>query len=640
MLDSSSPSSAAGPDLDQQIAQLPAEPGVYLMKDARNEVLYIGKAKNLRARVRSYFLADSAGDRPFLRLLTPRVARIDHVVTAQESEALLLENNLIKQFKPRFNINLKDDKTYVSLKIDMTHDFPRPVIVRRREKEKSVLYFGPYASASSVRSTLRYLNRLFPIRECSDHVLSHRTRPCPLYDMGRCSAPCVGLISREAYHELVQEVILVLRGHSEELIERLNGKMTTAARALRFEEAARLRDQIRAVQHTAERQRVDVPDFVDRDVFAYHVQGEFMEIQGMFVRHGRLEDLSNFGFKTTDRRPEEVFASFLNLFYTEVRMIPDAILLPIEVEDAAALAQWLSEQRGKKAEILCPRRGHGAQLVELARLNAVQAYQTRHGAPEANRQILQALQKDLGLANLPSRIECFDISNIGGHLAVGSMVTFIECGPDKKRYRHYKIRTVEQSDDFAMMSEVLRRRFTRGLEENDLPDLVVIDGGKGQLAAARRVLEELGVHRGDLIALAKRRRRGRPGGRTVVLDERVFTLDREAPVVLPQSSPHLLYLTRIRDEAHRFAVAYHRNLRQKEYHHSALAAIPGVGEVLRRRLLRHFGSVQAVRDAPAEQLAFIPGISSRLAQTIYAHFHPNPATAAHEAQALHAREGP
>lgn len=617
-------SGVASPGLEQQVAELPQDPGVYLLKDARNEVLYIGKANNLRSRVRTYFQGKISDTRPYALHLVPRVARVDHVVTANEKEALILENNLIKQFKPRFNINLKDDKTYVSIKIDLSHDFPRPVIVRRKEKEKEVLYFGPYSSASSVRSTLRYLNRLFPIRECSDYVLAHRSRPCPLYDMGRCAAPCVDKISREAYRELVDEVVLVLKGKNEELLERLNDKMITAARALRFEEAARYRDQVRAVQHLSERQRIDSPDFKDRDLFAYHVQGQFMEIQAMFVRRGRLEDLSSYSFKVADRSPEEVFCSFLNLFYTEERMIPEEILLPIQTEDAAALSEYLAERRGKKVGILCPRRGHNARLVELARLNAEKAYQTRHGVPEANRQILEALKTGLGLVNLPSRIECFDISNLGGQLAVGSMVAFTDCAPDKKRYRHFRVRTVTQSDDFSMMAEVLRRRYTRGLEEKDLPDLAIIDGGKGQLSAACRIFEELSIQSVDLIALAKSRRRAAPSRAPVITEERIFKVDREAPIVLPRDSAHLLYLTRIRDEAHRFAIRYHRKLRQMEYHHRSLTAIPGVGQVLRRRLLRQFGGVQQVREASLTQIASVEGVSSRLAEQIYKHFHPDP----------------
>ena len=618
---SENPSSGTAPSLDRQVAELPATPGVYLMKDDRSEVLYIGKAKNLRSRVRSYFQARRS-DRLYVEHMVPRVTRVDHVVTANEKEALILENNLIKQFKPRFNINLKDDKTYVSIKIETAHKFPRPVVVRRRKKEKDAVYFGPFSSASSVRSTLRYLNRLFPLRECSDYVIEHRSRPCQLYEMGRCIAPCVDKCSEPEYRELVDEVIMVLKGHNEQLIEKLNSKMTEAAQSLKFEDAGRYRDQIQAIRHIAERQRIESSDFDDRDIFAFHAQGQYVEIQAMFVRRGRLEDLANYNFKTADRSAGEVFQSFLNLFYTDIRMIPDEILLPIEIVDTGALSEFLTEQRSKKVSILCPKRGHKARLVELARVNAENAYQTRYGKPEANRQVLHSLQSDLNLSNFPSRIECYDISNIGGRMAVGSMVTFAECAPDKQNYRHYKIRTVQQSDDFGMMGEVLRRRFTRGVGKNDLPDLVIIDGGKGQLGVAQQVFDELGVKNVDLIGLAKSRRRNRAEQGAVVTDERVFKPSRSEPIVLPQDSPHLLYLTRVRDEAHRFAITYHRKLRQNEYRNRGLTSIPGIGDVLRRRLLRQFGTLKAIREASINELAEVDGISHRLAGQIRGHFDP------------------
>jgi excinuclease ABC subunit C len=334
----------------------------------------------------------------------------------------------------------------------------------------------------------------------------------------------------------------------------------------------------------------------------------------------------------TDRSPQEVFGSFLSQFYAESPLSPDEVLLPVETEDAAALSEYLSERRGRKVEILCPKRGLRARLVELARTNAENAYRVRHGKSEANRQVLNALQADLKLRELPSHIECFDISNIGGQLAVGSMVTFKECVPDKSLYRHFKIQTVSQSDDFAMMYEVLKRRYAGGAEEGNLPDLAIIDGGKGQLSVARRVFEELGITEVEVIGLAKSRRRAKPGGRKVVTDERVFKPEFDEPVVLPQESPHLLYLTRIRDEAHRFAINYHRKLRQKEYQRRGLSAIPGVGDVLRRRLLERFGSSAAVRGASVEEIAAVEGISDRLATAIYRHFHPEQADSASRRQ--------
>jgi excinuclease ABC subunit C len=552
------------------------------------------------------------------------VERIDHVVTSNEKEALILENNLIKQFKPRFNINLKDDKQYVSIKINMSNPFPRPLVVRKRKddrQEKDILLFGPYSSASKVRSTLRYLNRLFPLRECSDYVLNHRSRPCPLYEMRRCDAPCVDKVSSEDYKSMVDEVVMVLKGKDDEVVTLLTEKMISASQELRFEDAGRYRDQIQAIQHIAERQSIESSDFVDRDVFHFYAQGEFVEIQAMFVRRGRLEDLTSYSFRPQDRSPEDVFRSFVNLFYSEARMIPSEILLPIESEDAGPLAEYLTEQKGRKVQLLIPQRGHKKRLVNLAKVNAENSFKLRHGSPEINRQILSSLQNDIGLKNLPEHIECFDISNIGGELAVGSMVTFKSCAPEKKNYRHYKIRTVHQSDDFAMMYEVLSRRYSRALEESDLPNLTIIDGGKGQLSVAVRVFEELGINGVDLIGLAKSRRRQR-GDQTIITDERVFKPNWSEPIVLPQDSAHLRYLARIRDEAHRFAITYHRKLRESVYKKRGLTAIPGVGDVIRKRLIRTFGHVSAVRQASIEELEGVQGVSPTLARKIYEHFHP------------------
>ncbi|MDA1143140.1 MAG: excinuclease ABC subunit UvrC [Planctomycetota bacterium] len=611
--------------LQQQLAELPDAPGVYMMKDSRSEVIYVGKAKSLKPRVRSYFQESNSDTREFIRHLVPKVERIDHVVTSNEKEALILENNLIKQFKPRFNIYLKDDKQYVSIKINMSHPFPRPLVVRKRKEdrqEKDVLLFGPYSSASKVRSTLRYLNRIFPLRECSDYVLTHRSRPCPLYEMRRCDAPCVDKVTTENYKAMVDEVVMVLKGKNEELVALLTEKMIAASQALVFEDAARYRDQIQSIQHIAERQSIESSDFVDRDVFAFHAQGEFIEIQAMFIRRGRLEDLTSYSFRPQDRSPEEVFGSFINLFYSEARMIPAEILLPVESEDVEPLAEYLSEQKGRKVQILVPQRGHKRRLVELADVNAANSFKLRHGSPEMNRQILNSLQIDIGLGAIPEHIECFDISNIGGELAVGSMVTFKSCAPDKKNYRHYKIKTVHQSDDFAMMYEVLTRRYIKALEENDLPNLTIIDGGKGQLSVAVRVFEELGITGVDLIGLAKSRRRQR-GEKTIITDERVFKPNRPEPIVLPRDSAHLRYLARIRDEAHRFAITYHRKLREAVYKKRGLTAIPGVGDVIRKRLIKQFGHVASVRLASVEELAAVQGVSPVLAEKIFEHFHPD-----------------
>ncbi|MBM4080918.1 MAG: excinuclease ABC subunit UvrC, partial [Planctomycetes bacterium] len=490
--------------LTEKLDALPPSTGVYLLKDAKHKVLYVGKAKSLRNRVRTYFTGRDDG-RFFTRFITQHTSDLDWVVTQGEKEALILENNLIKQFKPRYNIVFRDDKTYVSIRLDLSEKWPRPQIVRQIKKDNA-LYFGPYASARAVRETLRFINRLFPIRKCRDSDFRTRRRPCVYHQMGQCMGPCSGKADETAYREMIDHVILILKGKDEELLEILRRKMQEASAEMKFERAAKLRDQIAAIEKTLERQQATTWTFVDRDIFGYYKEGDWMEIQAMFVRNGRLSDLAAYSLSAKHRTPEEVFGAFLNQFYSQTRFIPKEVIIPVETEDSAALTEWLSELKGQAVEIICPQKGDKVRLVEMARVNAGNAYRARHGGQEGQQRILAALQTSLGLRGLPKRIECFDISNIGGTLAVGSCVAFENGMPRKAGYRHYKIKTVEQADDFAMMREVLTRRFERGLKENDLPDLAVIDGGKGQLGVAEGVLKALDTCQVDVIGLAKGRR--------------------------------------------------------------------------------------------------------------------------------------
>jgi len=608
--------------VQEKLAVLPDACGVYLMKDCHGKVIYVGKAVNLRARVRSYFQA-SGDNRVFVEYMVPRVADLDWVLVANEKEALILENNLIKQFRPRFNIQLKDDKTFLSIRLDRRHPFPRLETVRRY-KEDGASYFGPYASAAAVRETLRIVNTVFPIRKCPDAVFRSRTRPCLYHEIGRCLAPCVGYVDPAAYGQLLDEVELFLRGRNRELAERLAAKMQRAAATQAYELAAKYRDQLAAVERTVEAQSLAGPSCVDRDVFGFHQEGETMLVQALLVRRGRLEDVPTYTIATRGHDAANAFAEFLQRFYAADRFIPREVLVPVALAGAAPLADWLAERRGGEVLVHCPQRGEKARLVAMAMRNAESAFRAAHAKQRDRSHLLQGLQTTLGLAQLPQRMECYDISNIGGAEAVGSQVTFDDGVPNKARYRRYRIKTVRGADDYAMMREVLLRRLQRGVAEQDLPDLIIVDGGKGQLAVAQSVMADLAVGGVDVIALAKGRDR-RPASGAVreptPTDERVFVPGRAEPIVLPRNAAELHLLGRIRDEAHRFAVAYHHKLRRRPFLGSVLDRIPGIGPARKKALVAHFGSVRALRAASPQQLAEVPGISARQAAIIHATFH-------------------
>ena len=609
----------------------PTGAGVYMMKDSRNEVIYVGKAKNLKNRVRSYF--QSSGDeRLFIRFLVKRIADIDFVLTDTEKEALILENNLIKQFKPRFNVNLRDDKTFVSIKLDMNQKFPFPVTVRQVEpssgkgkgprKGNGILYFGPYSSARAVCDTLRYVNSIFPIRKCSNNVFKSRVRPCLYHQIGKCVAPCCDMIDEKAYKGLINEIVLVLKGKNMELLKVLRKQMDEASKVMKYEKAAKFRDRITAIEKTVEKQKISTMKFVDRDVFGYFGEGNRIQIQAMFIRNGNLEDIASYRFSTMNNTLDNVFCSFINQFYGHTRFIPDEVVLPVESEDKGILEELLSEKKGHKTKVLCPKRGEKLKLLEMAINNAKNAFKIHQGTADDIEAVMASLKKHLTLTNIPKRMECFDISNIRGKQAVGSMVTFEGGKPVKSRYKRYKVKTVSKSDDYAMMYEVLTRRYSRAFREDDFPDLAVIDGGKGHLRIARRVFDELGVDRVDVIALAKGKMKdlGNDGSKKK-LDERVFICDRANPIILNQQSPELRLLVNVRDEAHRFALAYHKKLRKEQYYKSPLDKIPGIGKVKKKNLLKHFGDTQKVRNASLSGLSKVKSITAKDANTIYDYFH-------------------
>ena len=617
--------------LISKLKTIPTGTGVYMMKDTRGEVIYVGKAKILRNRVRSYF--QSSGDeRLFIKFLVKRIADIDFVLTETEKEALILENNLIKQFKPRFNINLRDDKTFVSIMLDMNQTFPYPVIIRqiepstgkdKRSKKNSnnILYFGPYSSSRAVRETLRYVNSLFPIRKCSQNVFKNRVRPCLYYQIGKCVAPCCDLVDEYAYKELINEIILVLKGKNSELLKVLKNKMHDASSSLKYEKAAMFRDRILAIENTIEKQKISTLKFVDRDVFGYYGEGNSIQIQAMFIRSGNLEDIASYRFSNINNTLSNVFCSFLNQFYVQTRFIPDEIVMPVESEDKEILEELLSEKKGDKVKVICPKRGEKHKLLEMATVNAENAFKIKQKSGGDIESVLTSLKKQLGLANIPKRMECFDISNTAGKQAVGSMVTFENGLPVKKKYKRYKIKTVSHSDDYAMMYEVMTRRYTRAFKEDDFPDLTIVDGGKGQLGIARRVFDELGVDRVDIIALAKSKKKAKGhSDSTHSLDERVFISNDADPIVPDQDSPELKLLVNIRDEAHRFALAYHKKLRKGQYYKSPLDKIAGIGQVKKRNLLKHFGDIQKIRKASLDELGKVKSITSKDTKIIYNYF--------------------
>jgi excinuclease ABC subunit C len=584
-------------DVTEKISRFPQSPGVYLMKDARSRILYIGKAVNLRSRVRSYF-NKSSDTRVFHRFLVERTADVDCLVAESEAEALILENNLIKKHRPVYNIRLKDDKTYVSIKVTTSEEWPRVQVVRRYKKDGD-LYFGPYGSAHAVRELLQVIKTVFPLRTCSNGFFAARKRPCIEHEIGRCTAPCVGLVSREKYFEDVNEVVLFLKGRNKELEKRIEDRMQKAAAERRFELAARYRDQLRAIHKVFETQKAQEFRLGDLDVFATAREGDRAAIQELVVREGKIVNSHCHMFRTS-LEPEEVLSSFVAQYYLADRCVPPEVLCDLEFPDRPLLEKWLGERRGAAVTVAVPQRGDKAGLVGLARKNAINSFRLETSREEQVEALHVSLMRHLGLAQPPRRIECYDISNFQGSLAVGAMVTFEDGEPLRDRYRKFRIQTVVGADDFRCLREVLDRRLRRGLEEGDLPDLIVIDGGKGQLGVAEDLFKELGIDGVGLLSLAKERRRK---GTT----ERIFVPRSSLPLAVPQEAQESLYLQRIRDEAHRFAVRYHRELRRRETLRSGLEEIPGIGKKRQRQLIERFGTLKGIRAASLEAVAEVVG---------------------------------
>ena len=608
------------PDLQATLKKLPDRPGVYLMRDGRGDVVYVGKAQSLRNRVRSYWQKASGpleGHR--VRAVIDRIADVEYTITDSVSEALLLEANLIKRYRPRFNVRLKDDKSYPYIKVTLADDFPRVERTRKLVQDGS-RYFGPYASASSVDESMNLVRRLFPFRTCTIEIKEGEralARPCLLYHIKRCQGPCIEAVSKADYGSQIEQIQLFLEGRQENVVRALSTEMAAASERTDYEAAAALRDKIRAIERTMESQKMAAFRRTELDLIGLARQDNQAAIQLFAIRGGKAVGRDVFLLDAArEASDDEVLSSFVEQYYARATSIPPQVLVPRSLGEAGVLESYLAERRGGPVRILVPQRGEKRELMALAARNAGETLareQARWLADQGKTLgALEELAEALGLPGPPLRIECYDISNFQGAESVGSMVVFEEGKPRTGEYRRFRIKTVVGANDFASHQEVLRRRFRRarnGEEGNAeelrwaMPDLVIIDGGKGQVAAAKEVLDELGLHDLPVFGLAKER-------------EELFAPGSSVPIVLPPTSAALYMVQRLRDEAHRFAVTYHRDLRAKRAVRSAFDDLPGVGPKRRRALLRVFGSARRVREAPVEQIAAVPGIGASLAARI------------------------
>ena len=595
--------------LKERLAGLPSAPGVYIMKDSRGRILYIGKGRDLKKRVASYFRDASPKDLK-TSLLIGKIASFDTILTNTEKEALILESNLIKRHRPRYNVILKDDKRYPCLRLDIRKPYPNLTIARKLQKD-GALYFGPFPSAAAVRETLKVIHKTLKLRKCRSAKPKSRQRPCLNYQMGLCLAPCSRPVDPEEYAAVVNEVILFLHGRMPELIQQIKTQMVSAAAEEDFERAAVHRDRLFALERTLEKQVATTTDFRDRDVVGVARQGNAAMIMVLFIRGGFLLGSRPFYLSETVASDTEMMSAFMKQYYEMAPFIPEEILLPVPPEDPRLLEEWLSDLKGEKVRIMMPKRGERASLVGMANRNARKGLKEELAAALAQMHLLDQVQKRLTLQRRPERIECFDLSNIAGTEGVGSMVVFERGNPMPSGYRKYRIKTAPRGDDYAMLREVLTRRYTKRGGEDPLPDLLIVDGGKGQLNKAIAVLKTLRLYGSfDLIGIAKR---DPERGDT---EDKIYKPGRKNPAELKKHPEVLLFLQRIRDEAHRCVITYHRKRRMKTYRRSILEEIPGIGRIRRTRLLKHFGSLKRVRAASVEELAALPGMTSKAARAV------------------------
>lgn len=613
-------------DLKKALEGLPAKPGCYLMKDERGRVLYVGKAVNLRSRVRSYFHASAQHTRKTTELIS-RVSDVEWIVVGSELEALILEMNLIKRHRPKYNVRLKDDKRYPYIKVHWDDPFPK-VTVTRRLKDDGSRYYGPYTSVWAVHQTLDVLRRIFPYLTCDRVITGEDSRACLYYDIKLCQAPCIGAVDQVTYRAMISDLCRFLEGHTEPIVGDLRREMERASEELNYEKAAAIRDQLQAIEKVVEGQKVVSQQKIDSDVIAFARQEGDACVQIFFVRAGKLIGREYFVLEgTSDAPDQEILESFLKQFYEKTPFVPPKVMLPREVEEARIIEAWLTQRREgqRKVKLVVPRRGRNKELVQMAAENAADTLSMLRSQWELDRtkhvQALSELQEALGLEEPPNRIECYDISNLQGTAAAGSMVVFEQGVPNKRLYRKFTIKSVQGQDDFASMEEVLLRRFRRwsiAMEQQEkpgakldqgfglLPNLLIVDGGKGQLNRAQQVLEEFEL--ADEIPLAG----------LAKSQEELYVPGQPDPIVLPRRSQGLFLIQRLRDEAHRFAVGQHRTQRRRSTLTSKLDSVHGIGPARRKALLRTFGDIDGLRTAEVQELTAIPGITTELAERVKA----------------------
>ncbi|MEE9252160.1 MAG: excinuclease ABC subunit UvrC [Thermodesulfobacteriota bacterium] len=592
------------------LKNLPASVGVYLMKDKHGRALYIGKAKNLRSRVRTYFLSSGGDSRPQIPFLVKEICDVDFLVTETERDALLLENSLIKKHKPKYNILLKDDKTYSSLRLDPREKVPR-LSFTRRVKNDGAVYFGPFSSGGTLRQTKRLIHKIFPLRDCTDGKYKrHSRRPCLNYNLKLCLGPCAGKVDESAYHETVERAKMFLKGRVKEILKILNENMKRSADMMRYEEAANYRDEIRLLKKNIDIEKIIPGTFNDKDIIGFFRDDGIVEFEVLYSRGGTIVDKAEFSIKNIHWEDREIVREFLGQFYGTDRFIPKEILVPVNIDDTGVMSDWLGEKRGGRVSIIQPKRGAKVKLLELAMKNAEESHKIKSGENAKSLKLLKKVQESLSLTRVPISIECYDISNTQGAQPVASMVRFEHGKPAKKKYRKYRIKSVSGPNDYAMMHEVLTRRLRRSGDEGwELPDLMLVDGGKGQLNIAQQALEELGSSaKVSLASIAK----------AADQDDwdKIYKPGRKNPLPVPRGSKELLFLMEIRDEAHRFAITYHKKLRKKRSFTSELDLIPGIGPKRKQALLRRFGNTRAIARASTEELSKLPGMNKESARLI------------------------
>ncbi|MBA7494057.1 UvrABC system protein C [subsurface metagenome] len=597
----------------EKLKSIPQSTGVYLLKNEKGRSIYIGKAKNLRSRISSYLNEGEGVQRPQIVYLMQEVVDIDYFVTRNEREALVLENSLIKQKKPKYNIRLRDDKNYLSLRLDPRENYPRLSLTRRVLKDGAI-YYGPFASADAIKKSKRLIHKIFPLRDCTDEKFRrHSARPCLNYYMGLCLGPCAGKSGEEIYKDVIERTRMFLKGEKKQIIKLLKNSMEKASDEMRYEDAASYRDQITLLEKNLDAQMFVTPSTKDKDVVGFYREGQRVEFSILFFRGGSLVDRTTYSFKNALGEDNEILEEFLSQFYGGNRFVPKEIIVPLKVESSRDIEIWLSEKQGRKVLVSTPERGEKVKEVELANRNSLESFQRKYSEELKEFSLLERIKASLHLNRLPVLIECFDISNTQGATAVASMVKFENAAPAKEGYRKFKINNVEGPNDYASMYEVLSRRLSRAEQDGwELPDLILIDGGKGQLNIARQVISEIGYEgKVDLASIAKGRQEGE--------NDKIYIYGRKNPIMFSKNSEALFLLMRIRDEAHRFAITFHKKLRGKRALISELDGVPGIGAMRKKELIKHFGSISKIKEGSVDEIASVAGLNKKLAEELKKH---------------------